>query len=738
VAAPDFPASSDLPPARNPILRSLTTSVSTYCRICEAGCGLIAELDGDRLVRVRPNGDHAHSRGFACEKPQGLVELTYDPDRITTPMVRTGAPGEFVAISWDEALELCAVRLAAVRDAHGPEALAVLRGNPPYFDSGGTLWGEGFNAALGINRTYTVNAEDAASRLTANEALYGDVSRFPRPDLWHTDFALIIGANPLHARSTRLSEPQTREALDAVVARGGRVIVVDPRRTATADRYEHISIRPGTDPWFLLGVCKLICDGDPAGALSERAAPISGRKQFAALSTTFDIDDCAQRCGVDGETLRKVARALLEADSATVYGATGTCAQRFGTLSNILLDTILALTGNVDRAGGLLAGWAPTQNGPRAPGPKTGSRRSRAEGRPEVAGRLPSAALAADITHPGDDRVRAVLIFGNNSVLSSGGGGQRLEAALAALDFSVGIDLYMNETNRFANVLLPVTTMFERDDYPLTTGAIQLRPTAYATRAVIPPVGHTRDSWWIFDEISRRMGLGGSCPDKDVEFEAEARGSRPTPTDVIDRLLAHGPVPELTVDRLVTKHPNGVALKDSLPAGQLTKDLPTPDGGVQLFSDQMRAEVSRLRAYTEPDDRWPLRLVGRREKGSQNTWMHNSSRIYSDEYRFTAHVHPVDAASGGVEDGDHVRLSSAVGSIVLPIAVVDTVRPGVVSVPNGWGHHGGSWRRANAIGGVNVNELVDPDDVEAIAGMSILNGVAVRLEAIETPTELNE
>ena len=731
MSEPSLPPPSQLPEARNPLLRARTTSTSTYCRICEPCCGLIAELDGDRLVRVRPNAEHAHSRGFACNKPQGLLELTYDSDRITTPMVRTGGPGEFAPVTWDEALDLCAAGLSAVRDEHGPEAIAILRGNPPYFDSGGVLWARGFTAALGITRTYGINAEDAASRMTANEAVYGSVSRFGFPDLWHTGLAMIIGANPLEARSSRLSEPQTREAFDSIIARGGRVLVVDPRRTATADRYEHISIRPGTDPWFLMGVCKVICDSDEVSGLSERAAPISGREAFAALAASFDLDDCADRCGVDRETLTQVAHAFIAADSAIVYGGTGTCAQRFGTLSNILQDTILALTGNIDRVGGLLGGWAAIDTTPPTPGPRSGTRRSRVEGRPEVAGSLPSAGLAPDITHPGEDRVRALVINSNNSVLSSAGGGSRLETALQQLDFSVAIDLFMNETNRFADVLLPGTAMFERSDYPFTTATMQLRPTAYATRAVIDPVGQARDVWWIFDEVSRRMGLGGSCPDKELEAAADARGTRPTPTEVIDRLLAKGPVEGLTFEEIVTNHPNGIALRDTLPVGRLTADLPTSDGCVQVFSEELRSEVARLRSYVEPDDEWPLRMIGRREKGSQNTWMHQASLIYPDDYRFRAQVHPTDAARCGARDGEKVRLVSAVGSIAVPIAVVDSVRPGVVSVPNGWGHHGGSWRRSNSLGGVNSNELADPDDVEAIAGMSIINGVPIRMERLD-------
>lgn len=716
--------------ARNPLLRERTTSTPTFCRICEPCCGLIAELEGDRLVRVRPDAEHVFSQGFACNKPQGLVHLTYGSDRITTPMVRTGAPGAFTPVSWDEALTRCAEGLASVRDAHGPEAVAVLRGNPAHFDSGGVLWGEGFAAALGISRTYSVYAEDAASRLTANEALYGDQMRSPLPDLWRTDLALILGANPLQARSTRMSEPQAREALDSIVARGGRVLIVDPCRTTTAERYEHVSIRPGTDPWFLMGLCKIICDGEVDPGREACGAPSSGREAFADLVGSFDLDECAERCGSDVATLGEVARAVIAADSAVTLGGTGTCAQRFGTLTNILMDSLLAVTGNIDVVGGLLAGVGPFETTVAAPVTRTGSRRTRAEGRPEVAGALPSAGLAADISHPGADRIRALVIDGNNSVLSSGGGGSRLERALQQLDFSVAIDVYVNETNRYADVLLPTTVMYERDDYPLVSSGVQLRPTVYATGAVIEPVGECRPTWQILDDISRRLGLGGSCPNKEVESAAETRGHRPTPSDVLDAMFKAGALPDMTFRELVSRHTHGVALSDDLPVGRLTEVLRTPDGRVQLFSPQLQSEVVNLRAYVEPDVEWPLRLVGRREKGSQNTWMHNSKAIYGDAYQFRAHVNPIDAAACHAVEDDTVMLTSVAGSIAIQISIVDSVMAGVVSVPHGWGHRGGSARHANAIGGVNSNELVDPNDVEALAGMSILNGIPIRMERV--------
>ena len=272
--------------------------------------------------------------------------------------------------------------------------------------------------------------------------------------------------------------------------------------------------------------------------------------------------------------------------------------------------------------------------------------------------------------------------------------------------------------------------VYERDDYPLVSSGVQLRPTAYATGAVIEPVGECRPTWQILDDITRRMGLGGCCPNKEVEAAAESRGRRPTPSDVIDAMLKAGAMPHLTVGDLVSRHPHGVALRDGLPVGRLTEVLQTPDGTVQLFSSQLQSEVVNLRAYVEPDEEWPLRLIGRREKGSQNTWMHNSSVIYGDDYQFRAHVNPIDAAECHAVEDDIVVISSAVGSVEIQISIVESVGAGVVSVPHGWGHRSGSARHANAIGGVNSNELVDHNDVEALAGMSILNGIPVRMERV--------
>ena len=567
-----LPPPSHLPEARNPLLRARTTSTSTYCRICEACCGLIAELDGDRLVRVRPNSEHVHSRGFSCNKPQGLLELTYDPDRITTPMVRTGAPGEFTPVSWDEALDLCAARLSAVRDEHGPEAIAMLRGNPPFFDSGGVLWGTGILRGAGHHphlhdqrRGRRIPADRQRGPLRRREPVPP-----PRPVAHGTGYdhrrqppggaqhQAERTADPRGLRRDRRPRrPRARRRPPAHRDRGPLRAHQHPPR--------HRSLVPHG---CLQGDLRERCSAPRCPSARHRSRAV-GNSPLSRPS--FDLDDCADRCGIDRETLVQVARAFIAADSAIVYGGTGTCAQRFGTLTNILQDTILALTGNIDRVGGLLAGWAAIDLTPSTPGPRSGSRRSRVEGRPEVAGGLPSAGLAADITQPGRGprqgagHLRQQLGPDQRRWRQSVGG----RPARAGLQHGHG-PLHERDQPLRARPAARARPCSSASDYPVTTGTMQLRPTAYATRAVIDPVGQAKDSWWIFDEVSRRMGLGGSCPDKELEAAADARGTRPTPIELIDRLLVRGPVDGLTFDDLVTNHPNGVALRETLPVGRLT------------------------------------------------------------------------------------------------------------------------------------------------------------------------
>lgn len=715
-----------------------TRTAYTHCRICEPHCGLVATIEDGRLVSVRGDTAHVNSEGFLCTKAAGAIEIAYDPDRVTRPMKRVGAPGDFRPVSWDDALEDIAARFARIRGDHGRESLATFAGNPTAFSYATSMSLAGFQEALGIKWRYGINSEDASARMVANALLYGSVAVAPKPDLWRTRFAIVIGANPLVSHGSLVTEARLREALDAVVERGGRVVVVDPRLTETAKRYEHLFVRPGTDAFLLLGMIRVLIDEDLIDRpFIERHT--LGVDAFVEAIEPFDLERCATGSGVPAPVIQQLSRDLAAADGAVVYGRTGTCTQRFGTLNNILQDMVVLLTGNLDREGGLLFGWAPVDL-PRfaqAAGLDTyGKVRSRVNQNPDVFGMLPSTDLAVDILTPGEGRVRALAIVGANPVLSSAGGGLRLEQALEALEVSFSLDLYINETNKHADYVLPVAHFFERDDLPAAALTNLLRPAIWATEAVIEAPGEVRQEWRILNEIARRMGRGGAYPIRPLRWLAKL-GCQVQPRRVLDLLLRTGEAGDrfglrrhgVSFKKLTRDHPHGKALMEGLPTGQLEDMLRTPAKRLPLAAPETLGELEALGEHTD-DSRFPFRLIGMRELRSHNTWMHNAPRLMPDGRSLTARVNSDDARRLGLADGSDVEITSASGSVRVPATVSDEVGPGTVALPHGWGHAGG-WNRANAAGGVNSNILASSsgEDIERLAGMSILNGIPVDLSA---------
>ena len=715
-----------------------TRTAYTHCRICEPHCGLVATVQDGRLVSVRGDTDHVNSEGFLCTKAAGAVEIAYDPDRVTRPMRRVGAPGDFRPVSWDDALEDIAVRLARIRGDHGPESVATFAGNPTAFSYATSMSLAGFQEALGIKWRYGINSEDAAARMAANALLYGSVAVAPKPDLWRTRFAIVIGANPLVSHGSLVTEARLREALDGVVKRGGRVVVVDPRLTETARRYEHLFVRPGTDAFLLLAMIRVLIDED----LIDRTFIERHTLGFDALVEAikpFDLERCATASRIPAPVIRQLSRDLAAADSAVVYGRTGTCTQRFGTLNNILQDMVVLLTGNLDREGGLLFGWAPVDL-PRfaqTAGLDTyGKVRSRVNQNPDVYGLLPSTDLAADILTPGEGQVRALAIVGANPVLSSAGGGPRLERALEALEVSFSLDLYINETNKHADYVLPVAHFFERDDLPATALQNLLRPAIWATEAVIETPAEVRQEWRILNEIAKRMGRGGAYPIRPLRWLARL-GYQVEPRRLLDLLLRTGEAGDrfglrrhgVSFKKLTRDHPHGKALMEGLPTGQLEQKLRTPDSKLPLAAPETLDELAILGEHAD-DSRFPFRLIGMRELRSHNSWMHNAPRLMPDGRSLTARVNTEDARRLGLADGSDVEITSASGSVRIPATVSDEVGPGTVALPHGWGHDGG-WNRANAAGGVNSNILASSssENIERLAGMSILNGIPVGLSA---------
>jgi len=711
----------------------------TFCRICEAECGVIAEVEDGRIVDVRADRENPHSQGFMCTKAKAMVEVLNDPDRVTTPLKRVGGPGEFEPVSWDEALEDIASRLKAIVDRYGPKAFATHVGNPSAFDVSGSMAATGLREAIGSPWGYGVNGEDGASFVVAAALQLGSPAIFLRPDLWRTDFLLMAGANPWISKGSIISEPQIRSAMKQVVERGGRVVVIDPRRTETARHFEHVPVRPGADAWLFLGMLRLIFDE----GLADHAflgRHTTGSERLRALVAGIELDRCAERCGVPAETIADVARGFATSPSATAYGRTGVCTQRFGTLNNLLINSLNVVTGNLNRPGGAMFGWGAVDFPKLAKSgglDNVGVVRTRTLGLPRALGLLPTQSLWRDISEPGEGQIRALLTFSTNPVLSSGAGGERLERALGQLDLHFSLDLYMNETNKHAHYILPGTTFYERPDIPLLGLALQVRPTLYATDAVVKPRGDCREEWRVLNEIAKRMGLGGAYPVKPLRMLSKL-GVEIHPMKLYDAAIRTGPVGDLfglrrrgwSLKKLRKRRPHGVELAEHLPVQKLERVLATPDKKVHLAPDELAEEVDRLLAHCD-DEAFPLRAVGMRELKSHNSWMHNAPRLTSESRRPSALVHPDDARAAGItDDGDLLEIESASGTITVPAEITADMSPGTVAIPHGWGHDGG-WQLANRVGGANSNVLAssEADDIEPLAGMSILNAIPIRIRA---------
>ncbi|MGV9837296.1 molybdopterin-containing oxidoreductase family protein [Nocardia niigatensis] len=726
-----------------------THELPTYCRICEPLCGLIATVEDGKLVRLRADKDHPLSRGNACPKGIAFTEIQNDPDRVLYPLRRT-ASGEFERVSWDTALDEIGERLRGLIRDHGIGSLGWYFGNPSSFSYSHTLWMVGFQLAAGLEHVYSAGSQDINNRFVASELLYGSLTTVPVPDLDRTDFLLMLGANPLVSHGSVLSAPRIREKLTAITKRGGRVVVVDPRNTETAKLFEHVGVRPDGDAWLLASLLQVIFDEnlEDADALRRQA---SGVRELRAAVARFTPEYTAEVTGLEPDRVRVLARDLARADSAAVYGRTGTCLGRYATLVAFLIDALSLVTGNLDRPGGSVFGKelvAVSELSARLGFAGYAKNHSRIGGFPDVLGTFPAAIMAKEITTPGPGRLRALFTSAGNPV-SSVPNGRELAAALTELDLFVSIDIYVNDTNRMADYILPATTFLERDDIPLPFTAFSPTPYTQYTERVVEPYGEAREEWRIIDAIATRIGVqpfavGPARPVGRVVSALRRRvpglaSARPTPTLLADLALRTGPYGDrfglrrkgISL-RMLRRHPHGVVLADSIATGVLRNVVRHRGGRVRLDPGEIIAELRTLSPRPSDPD-YPLRVIGLRELKSHNSWMHNAEPLMRGDREHAARINPKDAAVAGISDGDRCRVTSAHGVIEVTARLTEDMTEGTVAIPHGWGHDGG-WQRANAAGGANVNDLMssDPADVERLAGMSNLNGVPIRLDPVPT------
>jgi anaerobic selenocysteine-containing dehydrogenase len=710
----------------------------TFCRICEAHCGMVATVEDGRVTKLRPDPDHPLSSGYACPKGIAMLDVQNDPDRVTHPLRRRADGDGFERVSWEEALANIGRRLRDVRDRHGGEAIGWYMGNPGAFSHSHPLWVKGFLDALGSRHYYTASSQDVANRFAASALLYGSAVLLPIPDLRRTQFLLMVGANPLVSHGSVLTAPRVKDQLNEIVARGGRVVVVDPRRSETARAHEHVAVRPDSDAWLLLSLLHVIFEEglEDWSALVHQSTGYGWLREAAAAHPPEATED---RTGVPAQTARALARDLAAAPSAAVYGRTGSCLGRFGTLVAFLLDALNVVTGNLDAPGGWVFGRPAIalDEVAESTGLATyGSWRSRVGGFPDVLGAAPASLMHREIEEPGPGQMRALFVSAGNPVMSVPDGGA-LERALPKLDLFVSLDLYVTETNRRADYVLPATTFLEREDIPLAFLGLYTTPFVQWTDPVVEPQGEARDEWTVIDALAAGLGISARPT---TELRRLGRlGRAITPTRLVDLLLRTGPEGDwfglrpkgLSVAKL-RRRPHGVVVGDHIATGVRRRKVRHPRGKVRLDPPEIRAEVDRLIAANGHDPDFPLSLIGLRELRSHNSWMHNAPLLMRGGRTHALRVNPADAGRHGLADGDLARVASKSGSVEVPVKVTDEMTEGTVALPHGWGHRGG-WKVANDAGGANSNLLASSAeaDLEPLAGMAFLNGIPVRLEPVE-------
>ncbi|MEI7547818.1 MAG: molybdopterin-dependent oxidoreductase [Actinomycetota bacterium] len=743
------------------------------CPLCEAGCGLEITVRGDTVLHIRGDRDDVFSKGFVCPKGSTLRQVHDDPDRLRRPLVKRD--GVHVEVDWDEAWAVVADRLPSVLSEHGREAVGVYMGNPCAHNLSAMLYNRSLLQALGTRRRFSASTVDQMPRQVAAGYVFGTPVTVPAPDLDRTDYLVIMGANPYASNGSLCTAPDFPGRLEAIRSRGGTVVVIDPRRTRTAEGADRwLAIRPGTDALLLAAIVTALAEEGLVDPGDHVRPWLTGLDAVVAACAAFTPESVASATGVAADDTRRLARELAAAPSGSVYGRIGTttagfAGTSFSTATAWLIDVVNIATGNLDRPGGAMfptpvAGSANTR-GARGKGKgfSIGRGATVVRGLPEVMGEFPAAAMAEEITDAGERRMRALITVAGNPVLSTPNG-TRLDAALAQLDFMVSVDIYLNETTRHADVILPPPSQLQRGHYDLALLQFAVRNVANYSEPVLPPEDGQPDEWEILATlglIAAGAGLGvspaaaddlgiaalvnNSVGDPNSPIKGRradeilaALGEDAGPARMLDFMLQTGPF-----GAAFGADPDGVSLASlrANPHGQdfgalvprLPEGLRTPTGTVELDHPVLLAELDRLRAAlgSAALEHESMVLIGRRDLRSNNSWMHNIEVLVKGKQRCTLLVNPLDAQRLGLSNGATARVASRVGALDATVEVADAIRQGVVSLPHGWGHGVAGTRLSVAAkrAGVNSNLLTDEDVIDPLSGTSVLNGNPVTLSA---------
>ena len=748
------------------------------CNLCEAMCGIEITHDRGHILAIKGDSKDPLSKGHICPKAVALQDLHDDPDRLKYPLLKT--PNGWEQVSWENAFNEVASRLRNIQAKHGNNAVGIYLGNPTIHNMGSMLTLMPFLSALGTANRYSATSVDQLAPMLVAMKMFGNQLMLPVPDIDRTDMMICLGANPMASNGSLMTAPGFKDRVKALQGRGGKLIVIDPRRTETAGiADEHHFIRPGTDALLLMAMLHTLFRQDlvNTGRLTNH---LQGLNIVKNMVVGFTPQKVARITGIKAKNIRQLAIQFAKSPSACFYGRMGASTQEFGTLTNWLITLFNTLTGNLDEPGGVMftrpavdlpgladiAGHTGTFN----------SRKSRVRKYPEFGGEFPASTLADEILTSGKGQIRAMITSAGNPVLSLPNG-SKVEKALQQLDFMVSIDFYLNETTRHADIILPPTGPLEHSHYDLVLNMLTVRNTAKFSPALYKPLPDTRHDWEIFNELTRRLqshsplkwaaseaqylairklkddglldlalkaGPYGQSPASLPELQSRFTGFvyRRFPTSRASRVLDVSPYSrhtehkkraELSLKKL-KRHPSGIDLGPLQPC--LPERLSTQGKSINLVPKLFMKDILRLQHRLDkkgkqaPDS---FALIGRRDVRSNNSWMHNSQRLVKGKNRCTALINTVDAERLGIQDGDKIIVSSRVGEIELPAQISDDIMPGVLSIPHGWGHSrpGSQLSIADQHAGVSINDITDDYSIDAVTGVAAFSGQQVTVSTVK-------
>lgn len=706
------------------------------CSLCEAMCGLQIELKDGSIQGFKGDPEDKFSRGHICPKGPELKSLYHDPDRIKFPLKKTKTGWE--QVSWVDALSDIATQLVKIQTTYGNDSVAIYNGNPTVHNYGSMLLGQRFASRLKTRNNFSATSVDQLPHQLLSYLMFGHQLLVPIPDIDHTDFFLILGGNPFASNGSLMSVPDVKKRLKAIQDRGGKYVVVDPRKSETAVHAdEHLFIKPGTDAYFLMAVLHVLFEKQltkPNDLIRKEDI-----QSIQTITKEYNPERVSKITGVSKETIERITFEFANAPSAVCYGRVGVSTQEFGAVCQWLINVINIITGNLDKKGGAmftlpavdLVGEGSVMRSSQG---SFNSYQSRVRKLPEFSDELPVAALAEEILTEGEGKIRALFTSAGNPILSTPNG-MKLDKALASLDFMVSVDFYLNETTKHAHYILPPTSALEHDHYDLIFNVFAVRNTARYNQPLFTPEPGMLHDWEIFSDLTKRLELKRAGK----ELPKDIVKTKLTPASIIDHALKSGPYGnkgtqnrEMSLE-LLKNSPHGVDLGPLQPS--FPERLYTEDKRIHLFPDILKEDLPRLKSkFLEwekfSSDKSQFLLIGRRHLRSNNSWMHNLPKLMTGKPRCTMMIHPIDANHLGIFNEEEVIVESSVGKIQIPVEITEELMQGVVSIPHGFGHNRGGTNQkvATEFSGVSINDLTDDQTIDEFSGNAAFSGIKVLIK----------